>query len=649
MPSQFFGLSIAGSGLNAYQSAINATANNIANVQTEGYSRQVANIQASEALRVNARYGSTGTGVTTESVKQVRDLYYDEKYWQNQNNLGFYEEKLYYMSQIEEFFTDDDMTTGFVTLLNKFQSSLDSVKGSDGDETVRKSMISNAESLGTFFNHVSSELSSLQSSINDQIKTSVDNINAIAQKMALLTKQINVIEIQGGYANELRDQRNLLADELNSIIPVTITEAPVKNTNDEEIYLGGTTYKVKFMGQTLVDSYDYREMECVARDLKANQTDATGLYDLRWKDTGVTINATGTGMSGSLRGLFEMRDGNNQTNFYGYLSDAKKGADGTTKAIFNTGDFTNDMTSVYNMNMPEHGYIMINNVKYEYDGFSYTTEMQTEKLSDGTTQVNEVVTGYTFNLLNTNADAVASGLGKYAHIGETIDCMGVPYYMNQMSAFIRSYAEKFNTIEESGVDMDGNAMGAFFVAENPLTSDSRVGDYEFQAYADALADFNADPYNNTTHTYTIGNGNVADSTYYYLTAESFKVSDESVLNPRRFATTTSIIDGVEQRDLVERLKSLYDGVEIHRGCMAKDFLQSVYDDVAVDREETRVFVDNYTSIKNTIQTQRDSVSGVDQDEEALDLIKFQNAYNLNSKVIQVLTEIYDRLILETGV
>ena len=66
-------------------------------------------------------------------------------------------------------------------------------------------------------------------------------------------------------------------------------------------------------------------------------------------------------------------------------------------------------------------------------------------------------------------------------------------------------------------------------------------------------------------------------------------------------------------------------------------------------EETKTFINNYNSLKNAIQTQRDSVSGVDEDEEALDLLKFQKAYNLSSKVIQILTEIYDRLILETGV
>lgn len=641
MPSQFFGLTIAGSGINAYQTAINTTANNISNVQTEGYSRQVANSVANDPMRVYARYGSAGTGVTTLSIKQVRNAYYDQKYWENQSSLGYYEDKLYYMTQIEDYFTDDDLTTGFVSLLNQYQNNLDNVKDADGSETSRQTFISSAQSLGVFFNHVSSQLSSLQSGINDQIKTTVENVNSIAQKMAILTKQINLIELQGGYANELRDQRNLLADELNSIIPVEITEAPIKNTNDEDVYLGGTTYKVKYQGQSLVDSYEYREMECVSRDYPVNQTDTSGLYELRWKDTGVSINAIGD--TGTLSALFEMRDGNNNTNFTGYLTKAEKTADGRVQAVFSAGDFNSEMSSVYNMNMPEHGYIVINNVKYEYDGFDYTTQMSEEKQTDGSSIYKETITEYRFNLLNADVNKVDTGTGKYAHIGETIDNMGVPYYMNQMNAFLRSFTEKFNTIQESGVDMDGNAMGAFFVAENSVDGT----EYDFTAYSDFLRTYQQDRTQNT-NTYSVG-GSSTDSTYYQMTADNFKVSLNSTSNPRHFATATSIIDGVEKGDLVDRMKSLYGDVEIYRGCKAKDFLQCIYDDVAVDKEETQTFVDNYTSIQSAIQTQRDSVSGVDQDEEALDLIKFQNAYNLNSKVIQILTEIYDRLILETGV
>ena len=119
MASTFFGLNIGASALNSFQAAINTTANNVSNVQTKGYSRQNANLAATDAMRVVAKYGSVGTGVEVTSIKQERDLYYDSKYWANNSNVGYYEKKLYYMDQLETVFADDDITEGFSTIFNK--------------------------------------------------------------------------------------------------------------------------------------------------------------------------------------------------------------------------------------------------------------------------------------------------------------------------------------------------------------------------------------------------------------------------------------------------------------------------------------------------------------------------------------------------
>jgi flagellar hook-associated protein 1 FlgK len=72
-------------------------------------------------------------------------------------------------------------------------------------------------------------------------------------------------------------------------------------------------------------------------------------------------------------------------------------------------------------------------------------------------------------------------------------------------------------------------------------------------------------------------------------------------------------------------------------------------DISVDTQKATIFQKNYSNISNAIDKQRMSISGVDNDEEALDLVKFQNAYNLSSKMVSVLAEIYDKLINETGV
>ena len=247
MPSTFFGLTIAGSGLSAFQAAINTTANNISNVRTDGYSRQTANRVASEALRVHQKYGTAGSGVTTESITQMRDFYYDVKYWENNASLGYYDRKQYYMKQIETYFIDDDKNyqKGFSTILDTMFSDLDTLHGKSGDINTRKQFIGSAQSLTGYFTEVSKELQDLQSSCNVEIQTTVGKMNNLASKIATLNRQIDQLEVKGGKANELRDQRALLIDELSQIVPVEVTEAPIKDTNNAERVTGLNYYRVK--------------------------------------------------------------------------------------------------------------------------------------------------------------------------------------------------------------------------------------------------------------------------------------------------------------------------------------------------------------------------------------------------------------------
>ena len=122
MASTFFGLNIGKNALNEFQVGINTTANNISNVKTKGYSRQYANMRASDPLRVTARYGSTGTGVEVTAIKQERNLYYDTKYRENESNRGYFDQRLYYLDQIQTVFADDSVQTGFSSIFTKISA-----------------------------------------------------------------------------------------------------------------------------------------------------------------------------------------------------------------------------------------------------------------------------------------------------------------------------------------------------------------------------------------------------------------------------------------------------------------------------------------------------------------------------------------------
>ena len=621
MPSQFFGLNIGASALFAYQSSLNTTANNIANVKTEGYSRQETELEAGAPLRVYAKYGSTGTGVNATAVKQQRDVYYDTKYWQNNSTLGYFEQKLYYLSQVENVFADDGVQEGFSTVFSKMFNGLDALNGGNAhDESVRNQFIHQAQNLCIYFSSVADSLRETQKDCNEEINSTIQNINSIAEKISLLNKEINKLEVNGGYANELRDQRALLLDELSGIVDVKTDEYAVKNTYGKD--LGGTNFTVFINGQLLVDGTEYRQLECISAETKNNQTDADGMYDVIWTDTKGAFAATTETASGTLKALFDLRDGNNNEGMYGTVE--RLDQDPNTK-LYPTITLAPPSNSDINaLNIPAEGTVEVSAREMKYT--SWTAKLD----ADGN------ITEITFTLEEPlKVEDAMVMTGKPITVGKRVDSMGIPYYQQQINEFLRNFTEMFNDIQKQGETLDGDPMGSFFVAK---TGTDVV--YDFVGWERDKDYINGLPISEISST---SNG------YHQLTAFNATVNDKSLKDPAYFSTAESMTNGKDAVDLLDDMMDLQANVTMFRGDNAEAFLETLLSDIAVDTEKNTVFYKNYSNMKNVITNQRMSVSGVDEDEEALNLVKFQNAYNLSSKVISVMSEIYDKLINETGV
>ncbi|MCH5333504.1 MAG: flagellar hook-associated protein FlgK [Agathobacter sp.] len=618
MPSTFFGLNIAASGLTAFQASINTIANNMANVQTKGYTRQTTTLESTEPMRVYTRYGSTGTGVAATKIIQERNLYYDTKFWENNASRGYYDQKLYYLDQVQTILKDDDAQKGFTSIFAEMFNALDTLKTNGGDRNVRNQFINQAQSLCTYFNALSQSLTEMQADCNEEIKSTVDNINAISEKIALLNREINIIEVRGGYANELRDQRALLVDELSAIVDVETQEFDVHNTYGQD--LGGTNYRVIINGQVLVDGNDYRTLECESSKYRQNQMDIEGLYYITWSDTHMDFAATTGTANGSLKALFAVRDGNNNDNMKGSVSEI------TANTIKMDHLSSTDVNA---LNLPERGRIKIGNAYYNYDGWS--AEVGKDGLTSITFTLSEPLEGNHNGLLD-----------QRVICGNSVDAMGVPYYQNQINEFIRNFMEAFNNIEKKGVDLNGDPMGSFFVGQSKVDGEIWDVDEFDQLIADALAAEEA----GGDFSYTL----TSDSdSYYKFTAATIRVNERSLRDPNYFSTTSELLEKVDQYDIAKELLTLQKDVKMFRGDSAESFLETLLSDITVDVNKVEIHARNYTNLCSTIENQRVSVSGVDEDEEGANLIRFQHAYNLASKMISVMAEIYDKLINQTGV
>ena len=617
MASTFFGLDIAYTGVQAANAKLNTTANNIANVDTKGYTRQEATQVASDALRISQSYGMAGTGVTVTDINQVRNEFYDVKYWQAQTNLGQYDMKMYYMYQIEDYFTDKDTVEGFEPIFSAMFDSLEEVYKQAGTPSTKTQFIGAAGDLCEYFNAQATNLEKLQLGVNEEIKNKVDEINSIAEQIATLNKQINTIEVNHLRANELRDKRNLLIDQLSRIVDVEVRETPIYTTPGGTEKSGIYTYEVSIAGgQILVQGYEYNTLECVARSAeeKVNQSDADGLFEIKWSNT-MDFNLYGANLGGELKGLIEVRDGNNEEYFHGTTKKVDDNGDGTYTVTIEVPnkDYLTDMNKC---TLPDSGQLTLVNTKYKYSGFEF----------DGTKNPPT----YTFKIEPDPGQADPTIFdGKEARVGTKVDYQGIPYYQEQMNEWVRIFAKAMNDIEKTAVDEEGNPAEVLFTAKD------KVNGTEIK-FDDSLAD---NKYKSS------------DSDYYRLTAGNLSINNEMVKDASKFGTTVDIKKGGDAQDVTELLLTVQDDKNKvnFRGCSAKEFLQCITSDIALSANNAKTFTENYTNINKSVSQTRLSISGVDNDEEALHLVKFQEAYNLSAKVMQIMTEIYDRLILQTGV
>ena len=612
MPSQFFGLSIASSGIRAANAALNTTANNIANTHTDGYSRQQVTQEAADALRLFTTYGCAGAGVDTVAIERVRDEFYDLRFRNNNSTLGEYDIKKYYTQSIEDYL-DDDGDTGFEAIFDEFMRALQDVKNNPSLRDYKAAFIASTQKLAEYFNTTAGNLQALQKDVNEEIKLRVERINSITSEIATMNKQINVVEMTGTRANQLRDKRDLLLDELSEIVDIKTEEYPITDPYDPERETGGTRFIVSIAGnQPIVDGGDYHKLECRSRadNGKVNQSDADGLYDIYW-DNGNDFNLNNASMGGSLKGLVAMRDGNNNKAFQGIVQAVTKGQFGTEVTVKASRDFLSDMNKC---NLSDTGgSVVIGNTLYYYQSWEYNENDGTFKFIMDDAKCDSMVT--------------AGKIGREVEIGVDINYQGIPYYLSQMNEFVRSFAAKVNEIFTSGYDKNDNLGAMFFTARKPVAGNSILdSQYEMGDFQDADG-------------------------YYEMTAFNIEINDKLVADPDLLGTKSVSNNGVEENGKLEELvETLRDKTKFSfRNATVEEFLQTILSDVALNSRNAKDFYDTYYGIAVTIENQRMSISSVDEDEEAVNMVKFQNSFTLSSKMVQTLTEIYDRLILETGV
>lgn len=278
-------ISIGLSGINASSAAINTIGNNTANVDTAGYSRQQVLTTASAQIALGQGVGYIGTGTTLSDVRRIYNGYLDT---QLQSSTALSADAVAYSGQASK--TDtllSDSATGISVQLADFFTKMQGIATSATQSAERSSFLTQAGALSARFNSVSSQLSTQNDNVNTQLDTFTKQVNELTTTLASLNKQITQASAGNATPNTLLDSRSEAVRKLNELVGVKVVE----NNGNFDIYTG--------TGQSLVSggtSYNMSASPSPSDPLQYNVQVAYGQTQ-----TDVTSVLTGGSIGGLLR------------------------------------------------------------------------------------------------------------------------------------------------------------------------------------------------------------------------------------------------------------------------------------------------------------------------------------------------------------
>jgi flagellar hook-associated protein 1 FlgK len=211
-------LNIGKSGLFTAKQSMSTTSHNIANANTDGFSRQEVRAQTSVTLP-EGNY-VLGTGTEVQSIKRAHDELVEKKLNNSITNSKYDSERTLQLTHVEEIFNEIN-SEGMNKVLNRFFNSMRELSNQPENETVRNVVRENAKIVIGDFRRIQSSLDDVRTSMHNKITLSVDEINGLTGAIAKLNKEIRVQEVSGGMANDLRDQRDRALRTLTEFFPIT--------------------------------------------------------------------------------------------------------------------------------------------------------------------------------------------------------------------------------------------------------------------------------------------------------------------------------------------------------------------------------------------------------------------------------------------
>ncbi|MCR4953828.1 MAG: flagellar hook-associated protein FlgK [Treponema sp.] len=624
MGSTFSGIELGKRSIMANTDAITTAGHNISNANTEGYSRQRVQIKEFSPLYNPdlirpERPGMIGQGVDVQSINRIRDEMLDQRIAAQANVETYWDTRSKYYMMLEQIY-NEPYDVSIRSNMDKFWGAWQELSINPESQAARQSIVTRAETLTDSIKDRFESLMGVSDLVNADIKATVEQVNSYAKQIADVNAEIVKSKACGDNPNDLLDRRDLLVDKLSQLVNITTD----RRDNDE--------FMVHVDGLVLVQGSISREIGFTPKK------DGTGYSKLIWSDTGNDAYFKG----GQLGALVELRDVdirneiqslNTMTmNFSDLVNDVHRNAVGANKV---TGlDF-----------FTQHYFVENTNGNYDRNG-------------DGALD-----SSYIFRFTGTNKLDLQQqvGIEGVMTLSGTNGNVEIPYYhtdtvetviarINDSNSEVKAYLDRNNQMVLKATTAQGVENPDFVIRHvedsgyflagyaGILNGTGAAGAYDF-AQVDSVnalvggAQFAVSPVINPSAYIEVNkeikNDVMSVAAGYLDTAGNMAVGDGRAAVEIASIRNTKIMVG--------KMKTF------------DDYFADSVTNVGLKGEQAETNLLSQNALMGNLRDMRESISGVNIDEELAEIMKFQHGYNAAAKFITVWDSLVDTIINRLGV
>lgn len=623
MASSFAGIEIGKRSLMAHETQIQTAGHNISNADTEGYSRQRVVVKAFEPIyRPDLERamvpGQIGQGSVVESIERIRDELLESRIVDGTNLESYWETRDKYYSMIESIYNEpNDISVR--TNMDKYWSAWQELSTYPESDAARQAVVVRGQTLTNSIQQQYKSLRGIADQVNGDIEATVKQVNDLARQIAACNNEIVRVEGMGDNPNDLYDRRDLLVERLAELINVTVTPG------DPDEFMVHTD------GQVIVQGDLARQIATVG------QIDNHGYGKLVWTDTKIDAEFHG----GTLGALVELRD-----------KDLRNEMQTLNTMTLNFADLVNDVhrNGIGKNNTTgidffvQHNFVENAHGNYDSDGDGVEDRSYIFRITGTNTLRPQEQVGLSGVMTINGAEG---NITVEYNATDTVE--EVINRINDSNGEVKAYLDRNNRLVLKATPASQISNPDFAIRH---VEDSGMFLSGYSGILNGSGQANAFDFNQADAVNVLANAEfsvspILDPAAYVAVNRLIENDVASVA--AGFANSKGFVEASDGRAAVEMAAIRNTKVMIGSERTFDDYFADTITNVGLKGEQAQNQLATHNKIMGDLRDLRDSISGVNIDEELADIIKFQHGYNVAAKFVTVQDELLDTLINRLGV